>query len=137
MGPMLQMSVAPPVQVPLVVVADTKVLPAGIGSVTVTPVSSLGPLFLTTIVQVMLPWPRSWTAGEPVLVIERSTIACTQVVAVEFSLPSFDVVTEPVLLIVPEPGQSPALAGVVVEVMCTVNFDAVWVVPAGTVSGPQ
>src|SRR5262249_2381138 len=40
-------------------------------------------------------------------------------------------------LIVPEPGQSPALAAVVVEVMCTVNGDAVSVVPAGTGSGPQ
>src|SRR5947209_7983021 len=54
-GPMLQVRIAPPVQVPFVDVAETKVLPAGIGSVIVTPVSALGPLFFTTIVQVMFP----------------------------------------------------------------------------------
>src|SRR5215475_1146794 len=57
MFPMLQVRIAPPVQVPCVDVAETKVLPAGIGSVIVTPVSALGPLFVTTIVQVMFPSP--------------------------------------------------------------------------------
>src|SRR5215475_5780703 len=70
--PMSQFRIAPPVQEPCVVVAETKVFPAGIGSATFTPVSVSGPLFLTTIVQVMLPRP-SWRAGEPLLVIWRST----------------------------------------------------------------
>ena len=30
-------------------------------------------MFVTTIVQVMFPWPSSWFAGEPVFVIARST----------------------------------------------------------------
>src|SRR5215471_1389073 len=55
MFPMLQVRIAPPVQVPCVDVAETKVFPAGIGSVIWTFVSALGPLFVTTIVQVMFP----------------------------------------------------------------------------------
>src|SRR5436190_19169053 len=63
-GPMVQLRIAPPVQVPWVVVADTNVLPAGIGSDTTTPVASLGPLLVTTIVQVIwLPAFSSWLAG--------------------------------------------------------------------------
>ena len=55
MSPIVQLRIAPPVQLPCVVVADTNVLPAGIGSATSTPVASLGPLLVTTIVQVMFP----------------------------------------------------------------------------------
>ena len=47
------------------------------------------------------------------------------------------VVTLPVLFTEPEPGQSPPVAPVVGEVMCTVNVLAACVVPAGTVTGPQ
>src|SRR5204863_48742 len=42
-----------------------------------------------------------------------------------------------VLLTTPVFGQSPPVAPVVGEVMCTVNVDAACVVPAGTVTGPQ
>ena len=119
---MLQLRIAPPVQVPFVVVAETKVLPAGIGSVIFTPVSASGPLFVTTIVQVMLPGPSSCVAGEPVFVIERSTSACTHVDAVDVGRA---VVRgrhlAPVLSTVPLPGQSPPVAAAVVDVMCTVN----------------
>src|SRR5262249_12919563 len=91
--PMLQLRIAPPVQVPCVVVAETKVLPAGIGSETLTPVSVSGPLFLTTIVQVMLPSPRVCVAGEPLLVIERSTWKAQDSSAeAGFGLPAFVVV---------------------------------------------
>ena len=135
--PIVQLRIAPPVQLPLVVVADTNVFPAGIGSVTTTPVSSLGPLFVTTIVQVMLPLPSSWVAGEPLFVTVRSTMACTQVDALESSLPSLLVVTAPVLSTTPVSGQSPPVAPVVADVMCTVNVEFASVVPAGTVAGPQ
>jgi hypothetical protein len=47
------------------------------------------------------------------------------------------VVTEPVLSTRPLSTQSPPVAAVVSETMCTVNVDAAWVVPAGTVTGPQ
>ena len=73
--PMLQVRVAPPVHVPCVEDAETNAFPAGIGSVIVTPVAVLGPLFVTTIVQVMFPVPRSWVAGEPDFVTARSTRA--------------------------------------------------------------
>ena len=54
------------------------------------------------------------------------------------SEPSFVVVTSPVLSTTPLPsGQTPPVAAVVGEVMCTVNVDAAWVVPPGTVTGPQ
>src|SRR5437763_11586799 len=96
MSPILQVRIAPPVQLPCVAVAETKVFPAGIGSVIVTPVAALGPWLVTTIVQVMLPLPRSWTRGEPVFVIDRSTRACTQVEADAWPEPSFVVVTVPV-----------------------------------------
>src|SRR5438477_10196767 len=99
-GPMSQFRIAPPVQVPFVVVEDTYVFPAGIGSEIFTPVSLLGPLFVTTIVQVMFPVPSTWVAGEPAFVIARS-IDCTQIEALDWSLPSLLVVTEPVLLTTP------------------------------------
>src|SRR5439155_24603135 len=76
-------------------------------------------------------------AGEPDFVIARSTNACTQVEALELSEPSLLVVTLPVLLTTPVFGQSPPVAPVVDDVMCTVNVDAACVVPAGTVTGPQ
>ena len=56
---MLQFRIAPPVQEPWVVVAETNVFPAGIGSAIVTTGVRVGPLFVTTIVQVMLPAPSS------------------------------------------------------------------------------
>jgi hypothetical protein len=73
MSPMVQWRMAPPVQEPFEAVADTKVFPAGIGSAIVTPGSVSGPLFVTTIVQVMLPSPRVCVAGDPAFVTERST----------------------------------------------------------------
>src|SRR4051794_39253642 len=91
--PMVQLRIAPPVQVPCVVVAETKVFPAGIGSATTTPVAVLGPLFVTTIVQVMFPSPRVCVAGEPLFVTERSTRAWTQAVALDSPEPSLVVVT--------------------------------------------
>src|SRR5512146_1261033 len=64
--------------------------------------------------------------------------AATQVVAVESSVPSLLVETWPVLLIRPLPsGQTPPVSVVVCEVMWTVKVDSAWVVPAGTVAGPQ
>src|SRR5690242_12736002 len=136
--PMLQFRTAPPVHVPCVEDAETNVFPAGIGSAIVTPVAVLGPLFVTTIVQVMFPWPSSWVAGAPDFVTDRSTTACTHVEAGDWSDPAFDVVTSPVLLTTPlPPGQSPPVAPVVGEVMCTVNVLAACVVPCGTVTGPQ
>src|SRR4051812_16086359 len=104
--PMSQFRIAPPVQVPWVEDAETNVFPAGIGSETFTPVSVLGPLFVTTIVQVMLPNPI-WLAGEPDFVIAKSTRACTQIEALDWPLPSLLVVTLPVLLTTPVFGQSP------------------------------
>ena len=48
------------------------------------------------------------------------------------------VVTLPVLFTTPlPPGQTPPVAAVVVDVMCSVNELAASVVPAGTVFGPQ
>src|SRR5207302_10618072 len=80
---------------------------------------------------------RIWVAGEPDFVIARSTRALTHVEALDWSLPSLLVVTWPVLSTTPVLGQSPPVAPVVPEVMCTVNVDAACVVPAGTVTGPQ
>src|SRR5262249_19520595 len=136
-SPMVQLRIAPPVQVPFVVVTETNVFPAGIGSAIFTPVSALGPLFVTTIVQVMLPSPSVWVAGDPAFVFERSSCAWTQTEAESSSEPSLLVVTSPVLSITPVFGQSPPVAPVVGEVMCTVNVEAACVVPAGTVTGPQ
>src|SRR5438045_1174133 len=47
------------------------------------------------------------------------------------------VVTRVIVTVAPGAGQWPAVAPVVGEVMCTVNDDAAWGVPAGTVTGPQ
>src|SRR6516162_4708432 len=64
--------------------------------------------------------------------------AATHVEADDSSLSPFVVVTSPVLLTTPlPPGQTPPVAAVVGEVMCTVNVEAACVVPAGTVAGPQ
>src|SRR5436190_1674659 len=59
MSPILQVRIAPPVQLPCVEVAETKVLPAGIGSVTVT-----GPQVRTpaAIEQPFWPQPEPWEA---------------------------------------------------------------------------
>src|SRR4029079_1732412 len=138
MSPIVQLRIAPPVQLPFVIVADTNVLPPGIGSDTTTPVSALGPLLVTTIVQVIrLPSFSSWLGGGTLFVTVRSTRAWTQVDALDSSEPSLLVVTLPVLLTTPVSGQSPPGAPVVAEEMCTVNIEAAWVVPAGTVTGPQ
>jgi hypothetical protein len=51
-------------------------------------------------------------------------MAWTQVEALDWSEPSLLVVTLPVLLTTPLVGQSPPVAPVVGEVMCTVNVDA-------------
>ena len=64
-------------------------------------------------------------------------MACTQIEALDSSVPSLVVVTLPVLSTTPVSGQSPPVAPVVGEVMCTVNVEAACVVPAGTVTGPQ
>ena len=62
----------------------------------------------------------------------------THVEADDWPEPSFVVVTKPVLFTTPLPsGQTPPVAAVVLEVMWTVNVLAAWVVPAGTVIGPQ
>src|SRR5215831_5017546 len=71
-APRLQCKIAPPVHDPCVVDAETNVLPAGIGSAMVTPVAVSGPLFVTTIVQVMFPAPSFCEAGEPTFVTARS-----------------------------------------------------------------
>src|SRR5215471_9568609 len=64
--------------------------------------------------------------------------AATQVEAVDSPEPSLLVVTSPVLSTTPLPsGQTPPVAAVVGEVMCTVNVDSSWVVSCGTVAGPQ
>src|SRR5438046_5458888 len=71
MFPSWQLTTAPPVQVPTEEVTETNVVPAGIGSATVTPVAPFGPLFVTTIVLVL--WlPSVAGFGAPVLVIARS-----------------------------------------------------------------
>jgi hypothetical protein len=51
-------------------------------------------------------------------------MAWTHVEALDWSEPSLLVVTLPVLLTTPLVGQSPPVAPVVGEVMCTVNVDA-------------
>src|SRR5215831_492982 len=64
--------------------------------------------------------------------------AATHVDALDWSEPSLVVVTLPVLCTTPlPPGQTPPVAAVVGEVMCTVNVESAWVVPAGTGAGPQ
>src|SRR3954468_21085866 len=64
--------------------------------------------------------------------------AATHVEALDWSEPAFVVVTLPVLFTRPlPPGQTPPVADVVPDVMCTVNVLAACVVPAGTVAGPQ
>ena len=68
MVPSWQVISAPPAQVPCVVATETKLVPAGSGSATLTPVAVSGPLFLTTIVQVMFV-PVVVGLGEPVFVI--------------------------------------------------------------------
>src|SRR4029078_9472712 len=68
-----------------------------------------------------------WIAGAP-----------TQTEAGDSSEPSLLVVTCPVLLTSPpDSSQSPPVVLSVVEVMCTVNVELSFVVPAGTVTEPQ
>src|SRR5262249_8900873 len=63
--------------------------------------------------------------------------AATQTVASDWSEPSLPVVTKPVLSTTPLSLQSPPVVLSVVETMCTVKVEFAWVVPAGTVTGPQ
>src|SRR5438046_1240580 len=68
----------------------------------------------------------------------RMSTPPTQVDALDSSEPAFVDVTLPVLSTTPPPpGQKPPVAAVVGEMMCTVNVLAAWVVPTGTVTGPQ
>src|SRR5205814_887327 len=69
--PRLQLTTAPPVQVPCELVTETNVIPAGSGSATLTPVAASGPLFVTVSVQVTL-LPSVAGFGEPLFVIARS-----------------------------------------------------------------
>jgi hypothetical protein len=73
MLPMAHETTAPPVQVPCVVATETKLVPAGAGSATVTPVAALGPLFVTTIVHVTFPASDAGF-GVPIFVIDRSIV---------------------------------------------------------------
>src|SRR3954454_4068122 len=61
-------------------------------------------------------------------------MAWTQIEALDSSVPSLVMVTLPVLSTTPVSGQSPPVAPVVGEVMCTVKVEAACVVPAGTVT---
>src|SRR5947208_857364 len=62
----------------------------------------------------------------------------THVEALDWSVPSFVVVTLPVLFTTPLPlGQTPPVAAVVPDVMWTVKVLPASVVPAATVFGPQ
>src|SRR3954447_278023 len=73
MLPIAHEMTAPPVQAPCVVATETKLVPAGTGSATVTPVAPLGPLFVTTIVHVTLPASVAGF-GVPIFVIDRSIV---------------------------------------------------------------
>jgi hypothetical protein len=83
--PRLQVTVLVPEQDPTEGVADTKVVPAGRTSVTLTLAALLGPALFTVMVYVMLE-PAAAVAG-PLLVIDRSAFAVTFVLAVELLLP--------------------------------------------------
>lgn len=71
--PMSQVTVAVPVQVPWVDVAETNVSPAGNGSVTTTLVATEGPLFLAVIVYVISS-PARTAAALADLVIVKSLV---------------------------------------------------------------
>ena len=64
--------IAPPVHEPFDGLTETSVVPAGSGSAIVTPVAVSGPLLVTTIVQVMSPFPMVIGFGEPTFVTARS-----------------------------------------------------------------
>src|SRR5947207_435721 len=93
------------------------------------------PSFQTVIVKPIC-WPTFTSAASAVF---RMWIAgnLTQTSAESSSDPSLVVVTLPVLSTSPVSSQSPPVAAVVPETMWTVNVEAAWVVPAGTVTGPQ
>src|SRR6266516_6591111 len=61
----------------------------------------------------------------------------TQVESFDWSEPSLVVATSPSLSTTPVFGQSPPVAFVVCEVMCTVKVEVALAVFAGTVTGPQ
>ena len=65
------MAQTPPVYVPELGVAETKVRPLGRASVTETPAAALGPLFLTVMVKMTCP-PTAGVALLTVLVMDRS-----------------------------------------------------------------
>src|SRR5204863_163138 len=91
------------------------------------------PPSLTTVGVKPFRWPTLTSALSAVFAI-LSAGGWTQTVAPDDGLPSFVVVTLPVLSTTPLPGQAPAVSLVVGEVMCTVNVDAAWVVLCGTVT---
>ena len=69
--PTEQVTVVVPLQLPCVAFAEVKLVPAGKTSVTVTPVAVPGPLFVTTMVKVSVPFGRL-AAGVTVLTIATS-----------------------------------------------------------------
>lgn len=90
--PMLQVTVAVPVQVPLVEVAETNSVPVGNASVTVTPVAVDGPLLVTVKVYVTSS-PARAGLGEAVLVIATSARGWVLLVTVVVLLPGSGSVT--------------------------------------------
>ncbi len=109
--------------------------PAVVGSVSdsVTPCASPVPVLKTVSVNPI--GSPAFTCAASGVFTMWITGAATQVEAVDWSEPLFVVATLPVLLTTPSVlGQWPAVAFVVGDVMCTVNVEAPWVVPAGTLS---
>jgi hypothetical protein len=112
-----------PQPLPLVTIADTKVVLGGVGSLTIVPAAaSLGPLFAKVIVYVML-LPATTGSGELVLVTAKSALAApTSVIDVELLFARFGslevVVADAVLLMVvpPEIEESTFVVRVIVSV---------------------
>ena len=104
-------------------------------SFSVTPWASPLPSFQTVIVKPI----GSPTFTDAASAVFRMWIAgaLTQIAAESSSDPSLVVVTSRCCRPVRSPRQSPPVAAVVPETMCTVKVLAAWVVPAGTVTGPQ
>src|SRR5439155_831007 len=111
--------------------------PAFVGSVSdkVTPCASPLPEFETVNMKPICSPAFTWAASAVFTIWIAG--AATQISAESSSEPSLVVVTLPVLSTSPVSWQSPPVAAVVPETMCTVKVLAAWVVPAGTVTGPQ
>src|SRR4051812_15135065 len=90
----------------------------GNGSVSVVPFASPGPPFETVIVNPI--GSPAFTNGLSAVFTMLIDGLATHVVAVDWAEPPFVVVTVPVLLTLPLFGQSPPVAVVVGELMCTV-----------------